>query len=54
MEQLDGVGPNKAFITAWVQTMPFRAGRSIPGYPKDGIRDVFGTLATTWIRQCLS
>jgi hypothetical protein len=48
MEQLDGVGQNKAFIT------PLGTNHAFQGWadiflvtPKDGIRDVFATVATT-------
>jgi hypothetical protein len=49
MEQLDGVGPNKAFIT------PLGTNHAFQGWadlflvtPKDGIRDVFGTVIATF------
>lgn len=48
MEQLDGVGQNKTFIT------PLGTNHAFQGWadlflvtPKDGIRDIFGTLTTT-------
>jgi len=48
MEQLDGVGQNQAFITPLGTNFAFQGwGRSIPGHPNDGIRDVFGTMIST-------
>ena len=48
MEQLDGVGQNKTFIT------PLGTNHAFQGWadlflvtPKDGIRDIFGTLTTS-------
>lgn len=48
MEQLDGVGQNRTFIT------PLGTNHAFQGWadlflvtPKDGIRDIFGTLTTT-------
>ncbi len=48
MEQLDGVGQNKTFITPLGTNAAFQGWANIfLVTPKDGIRDVFGTVTTT-------